>query len=168
MAEAVIHFLRSTLGSPGWTTFFMSMLPVTELRLSIPWAITLGGIPWGQAFLISIAGNFLITIPLIFFLEPVSNSMRRFKSGDRFFNWLFARTRRKGALIEKIEFVGLMLFVGIPLPMTGAWTGAIAAFVFGLEFKKSLIAIFAGLLISATIVTALTLSGTALFIHFSS
>ncbi|NOZ08403.1 MAG: small multi-drug export protein [FCB group bacterium] len=146
----------------------MSMLPVTELRLSIPWAVTIGGMPWPSAFAISIAGNFLITIPIVYLLGPASDFLRRWKYGDIFLNWLFARTRRKGTLIEKIEFVGLMLFVGIPLPMTGAWTGAIAAFVFGLGNKRALLAIMAGLLISATIVTVLTISGTALFLHFSS
>lgn len=167
MVESIVHLLKSSVESPGWTTFFMSMLPVTELRLSVPWAITIGGLPWTSAYLISITGNFLIIIPVIFYLEPCSNFLRRRKSGDIFFKWLFARTRRKGALIEKIEFVGLMLFVGIPLPMTGAWTGAIAAFVFGLGNKRALLAIFAGLLISATIVTLLTLSGTAIFGHFT-
>ena len=66
-------------------------------------------------------------------------------------------------MIETWEFLGLVIFVGIPLPVTGAWTGAAAAFLFGLSYKKSFTAIFAGLLMSATIVTIITTTGIKLF-----
>ena len=72
---------------------------------------------------------------------------------DRFFDWLFARTRRKGRLIEQYQAVGLALFVAVPLPITGAWTGAIAAFVFGLKIIPSFIAIVSGVVMAGVIVT---------------
>ncbi len=135
------------------------MLPITELRAAIPWAILIQNIPWYHAVLFAVFGNFLITIPILFLIEPVSNLLRRWNVWDRFFNWLFARTRKKGRIIEKIEFWGLVVFVGIPLPVTGAWTGCVAAYIFGLSKKVSFIAIFIGLCISACIVTILTMTG---------
>ena len=135
------------------------MLPITELRAAIPWAILIQKIPWHEAAFYSILGNFLITIPILYFLEPISNKLRHFYFMDKFLNWLFIRTRKKGKLIEKLEFYGLIIFVGIPLPVTGAWTGCLAAHIFGIQTKKAFLAIFTGLCLSASIVTTLTLLG---------
>jgi len=84
-----------------------------------------------------------------------------------FFDWLFDRTRRKlTGRVEKYGYWALTLFVAVPLPVTGAWTGALAAFVFGLPKKKALLAIFVGVCISATIVTLVTVGSSALFTSF--
>jgi len=159
LVEKLIILLKQALSSNELVVFFMSMLPITELRVAIPWALTFGGMNWISAGFIAILGNFIITIPILLFIEPISNYLRKWEIGDRFFQWLFNRTRRKGQLIERIEFWGLVLFVGIPLPITGAWTGALAAFLFGLPVKRSLFAIFFGLIMSAAIVITATLSG---------
>ncbi len=138
----------------------IAALPVAELRLSIPIAI----IEWGfdplKAFYLSVIGNMLPVIPLLLFLEPVSNFLRRWRIWDIFFTWLFTRTHRKhSANFEKYGSIGLAVFVGIPLPATGAWTGCAAAFVFGFKFRNSLLAIFAGVLMAGIIVTLLTITG---------
>lgn len=85
---------------------------------------------------------------------------------DRFFEWLFARTRRKGEVrMRKYGiFVGLMLFVAVPLPVTGAWTGCAAAFLFGVKFRYSLLAVMLGVLIAGLIVSILTY-GTATVVN---
>lgn len=73
-------------------------------------------------------------------------------------DWLFARTRKKAsATIQKYEYIGLFIFVAMPLPFTGAWTGALIAYLFDLKFSKSVITIFIGLLTAAFIMIALTL-----------
>jgi len=162
LADALIQFFQHHLQDPRLVTFLLAMTPVGELRVALPWAMTLGNLSWVQSFFWSIAGNFLIAIPLRLFLEPVSNFLMRSSTGERFFHWLFIRTRRKGKLIETFEFLGLMIFVGIPLPVTGAWTGCVAAFLFGLSYRKSFLAILAGLFMSATIVSIITASGMAL------
>ena len=72
---------------------------------------------------------------------------------------IFRRTRKKGKIIEKYEEIGLMLFVAIPLPVTGAWTGSLAAYLFGLQFWKSILFIFLGVIIAGIVVTSLTLLG---------
>ena len=86
--------------------------------------------------------------------------LRRWKTWDRFFSWLFERTRRKHTHnFERWEATALALFVGVPLPLTGAWTGAAAAFVFGLRFRTALLAIAAGVVMAAAIVGALVAVG---------
>jgi len=135
---------------------FIAMLPVSELRGAIPWAIHPqgGGMGLGEAYVLAVIGNFIPVAPLLLGLGPVSNMLRRWAIFDRFFEWLFARTRRRGRLIEKYEALGLIPFVAIPLPITGAWTGAAAAFVFGVRFWYALPAILAGVLIAGLVVVA--------------
>lgn len=136
-------------------TFLLSMLPIFELRGSIPYAIA-RGMPWPEAFAISVVGNFLAVVPIVYLIGPVSAWLRRWPLFDRFFDWLFARTRRKGGMIERWEMLGLILFVAIPLPVTGAWTGSVAAFIFGVRKPMALLALLAGILIAGTVVTLAT------------
>lgn len=126
-------------------TFLLATLPIVELRGALPLALLWSKpLPLWYAFPIAVLGN-MVPIPIIiWFLEPLTNFARRWKVGERFVDWLFARTRRKGKDIEKYEFWGLVIFVAIPLPMTGAWTGAMAGHVFGLDKKKNLVACFLG------------------------
>ena len=83
----------------------------------------------------------------------------KYKYFNFFFNLIFNRTRRKSKNIEKYKFYGLILFVGIPLPVTGAWTGCIAAYLFGIENIKTFIGLFLGICMSASIVSILTIFG---------
>ncbi len=134
----------------------IAMLPVSELRGAIPWAVHPmgGGMGLGTAYVLAVIGNFIPVIPLLLGLGPVSNVLRRWTVFDKFFTWLFARTRRRGKWVEKYEAFGLIPFVAIPLPVTGAWTGAAAAFVFGVRFWYALPAILAGILIAGGVVVA--------------
>lgn len=155
--EAVLYNLFSSI--PPWlAVIIMAALPVAELRLSIPIAILKFGMDPISAFSLSIIGNMLPVIPLLLYLEPVSNYLRRWKTWDRFFTWLFTRTHHRHSTdFEKYGSIGLAVFVGIPLPATGAWTGCAAAFVFGFKFKNALFAIFAGVLMAGIIMTVLTI-----------
>jgi len=102
---------------------------------------------------------------LLLFLEPVSDFLRRWKIWDKFFTWLFNRTYNKhNEKFEKYGSLGLAIFVGVPLPVTGAWTGCAAAFVFGFKFKNAFLAILAGVIMAGIIVTALTVTGAKIFI----
>jgi uncharacterized membrane protein len=146
--------------APEIAVFITSMLPIVELRGALPLAINLFHIAWPKAFLLSFVGN-LIPVPFILWLlGPAVNILSKIKPFQKFFQWLFARTRRRGsAVIAKYEEIGLLAFVAIPLPMTGAWTGALIAFLFGLEFKKSILVIALGVFIAGVIVTSLCLLG---------
>jgi uncharacterized membrane protein len=134
--------------------FGMAMLPILELRGAIPYGLlTDPPLSIAKTYVWAVLGNFLPVIPILLFLQPVSEFLRRLSFFDKFFTWLFARTRRRGRLIEKYEAVGLTLFVAIPLPVTGAWTGALAAFIFGVRLKFAVIAISVGILIAGVVVS---------------
>jgi uncharacterized membrane protein len=141
---------------PAWlTTLIAAALPVSEVRGAIPLAIGVYGFSPLDAYLLSVFGNLLPIIPLLLFLGPVSDYLRRFAVGDKFFTWLFARTRKK--YIQDHESFGLTalaIFVAIPLPMTGAWTGCAVAFLLGMRILPAFAAIAAGVLIAGVIVTA--------------
>jgi len=131
----------------------MAMIPFGELRVSIPFAIGFYEMEVAQAFLLSVIGNMLPVAPLLLFLDPVSNWLRRYRIFDSFFTWLFARTRRYNNRIEKYGALGLIPFVAIPLPVTGAWTACAVAFVFGIRCRYAFPAILAGVIIAGIIVT---------------
>ncbi len=138
---------------PKVITFLIAMLPISELRGAIPYALWVGNIGWKEAYIIAVLGNFLPVIPLLLFMEKASEWLRRYPLGDRFFTWFFNRTRRKGKLIERFEAIGLTMFVAIPLPVTGAWTGCAAAIIFGVPRKWAVPAILLGIMIAGCIVT---------------
>jgi len=151
MKEKLIALLS---GSPHEiTTIVLAMAPISELRGAIPYAITIGNMPWQEAYVIAVISNFIPVIFILHWIGPVSEYLRRFSNFDRFFNWLFARTRRRGKMIERFEIIGLILFVAIPLPITGAWTGSLAAFLFGVRKRVAYPAIFVGIMIAGVVVT---------------
>lgn len=158
-AERTVSWLKGYGLSPVMIVFLISMLPIIELRGAIPVAILFFRLPWPEAVAISVIGN-MVPIPFILlFMDWFFSLLRRVPIGMRFTEWLFKRTRRKGKVIERYEALGLIVFVGIPLPGTGGWTGAFAANIFGIKFLKSLIYIFIGVLLAALAVTLLSLTG---------
>jgi uncharacterized membrane protein len=139
----------------------IGILPVAELRGAIPVAISVYHFPWYTAYLLGVIGN-LIPIPFILlFLNSIIPVLRRIPFMDRLINWFFARTRRKGKMVERYEWLGLMLFVAIPLPFTGAWTGAILAVLMGLRFRYAFSSVAVGVLVAGVLVTCATVLGWA-------
>ena len=136
----------------------LGAMPISELRGAIPLALALDFPPL-KAYVLAVFGNLLPIIPLLFLLQPISNKLRRIKFFEKFFNWLFERTRRKAGLIEKFEALGLILFVAVPLPVTGAWTGCVAATLFKIRFRYALAAVILGVLIAGLVVLGLSLIG---------
>lgn len=150
--------INSTL-SKEMITIILSMLPIAELRLSIPIGITVFNMPWYEAFGLGIIGN-IIPVPfLLLFFEGVSKLVQKIPIGKRFIEWLLKRTARHSASIMKYEFAGLAVFVAIPLPLTGAWTASLLAYILDLKFWPSFFSICIGVIGAAVIVTILTLLG---------
>ena len=141
-------------------TVLIAAMPVAELRGAIPIAIGIYGMDPLRAYALAVIGNMLPVVPLLLFLESVSDYLRRWVFWDVFFNWLFTRTyHRHNTGFERYGTIALLLFVAIPLPVTGAWTGCAAAFVFGIRFRHALAAILGGVMLAGVIVTAATLAG---------
>lgn len=162
---SVENFLVEMLASvPHWlAVMVIGAIPISELRGAIPVAMGIYGMTPVEAYFLSVIGNLIPVIPLLLFLEPVSGYLRRYRIFDIFFTWLFSRTRKNHTKnFEKYGLLALTLFVAIPLPVTGAWTGCAAAFVFGIRFKHSFPAIAAGVLIAGVIVTIVTMTGIGL------
>lgn len=155
--ESILNTIVSLPPEVG--IFLLSMLPISELRGAIPWGIIAGQVPVWKAYPIAVIGNMIPVLPLIWFLEPIQHFLRRYRYFDRFFRWVFERTKKRGAVVEKYETLGLMVFVAIPLPVTGAWTGTVAALIFGIKPHLALIAITLGVMIAGVIVSTLTLMG---------
>ena len=157
MIERVVDFLN---GLPQEAiTVIIAALPVSELRGSIPVAYLVMKMPLPKALLLSYIGNMLPVIPLLLLLEPVSERLRRFHIWRRFFDWLFERTKKRAEIVQRYEALGLMLLVAIPLPMTGAWTGCIAASLFKIKFRYAFPAVLLGVIIAGVAVTLLVIMG---------
>lgn len=156
MVEVLLHWLKNI--PQEYAIVILAALPLAELRGAIPVALSLG-MSLEKAFWLSVLGNAIPVIPILFFLEPVSNRLSKFKTFKRFFDWLFARTRKNSDTIQKWETLGLAIFVAIPLPMTGAWSGAIAASLLKMKFRYALIGNLLGIMGAGIIVTALCALG---------
>ncbi len=141
----------------------IASLPIFELRGALPVAINLFHFPWYYALLLAIIGNLLPVPFILLFLNAITRWLSKITLFNRMLSWLFERTRRRGRIIERYERIGLALFVAIPLPVTGAWTGSLAAVVFGLKFKYAFLSIFIGIFIAGIIVTCLSLLGLTIF-----
>lgn len=156
MLNLIINWLKEI--PKEYMVMIAGALPISELRGAIPLALSLG-MPMAKAFWLSILGNIIPVAPALFLLEPVSNKLRKFKIWSRFFDWLFERTKKKADTIQKYEALGLAIFVAVPLPMTGAWSGVVAASLFKIRFRYAFIAIALGVIGAGLIVSALCALG---------
>ena len=146
---------------PEWLQIFIqSMIPWWEGRYAIIFAVLQFEWQWWQAFPVAVAGNMLPVPFILLFFHAVEKWLRRFPVWARLMDWLFAKTRKRAdRKIRQYEHLGLLLFVAIPLPFTGAWTGSLIAYLFDLKFSRSLLTIFIGVLIAISITTLLALTG---------
>jgi uncharacterized membrane protein len=135
-------------------------LPIAELRGAIPLALAYD-FPWYYAFLFGVLGN-LIPIPIILLaLKPLIALLSRIGFLNKIMQWYFTWTKRRAKSIERYGWVGLMLFVAVPLPVTGAWTGSILAVLLGMKFKYAFSSIVLGVIIAGVIVTCAAVLGWA-------
>lgn len=143
---------------PELATVIIANLPFIELRGAIPFALYYGLTPI-SAYTLSVIGNLIPVIFILAWIKPISRFlMKHSLLFNKFFNWLFVRTRAKhNKRIKQWGALALVLIVAIPLPMTGGWTGALVAFLFGFSFKKALGLITLGVLIAGLAVTLASL-----------
>jgi len=137
--------------------------PIAELRAAIPVAIIQYDFPWHYALLLAVIGNLLPVPFILLFLDAITRFFSRVGFLKRSLEWLFERTRKRGRVIERYERIGLALFVAIPLPFTGAWTGALAAVLLGMKFKHAMLSIVIGVIVAGIVVTCATVLGWTIF-----
>ena len=156
MLNIIIHWLKDT--PKEYVVMLVGALPISELRGAIPLALYYG-MSLSKAFWLSVLGNVIFVAPALFLFEPVSRRLRRFKLWSHFFDWVFERTKKNADTVQKYEALGLAIFVAVPLPMTGAWSGVIAASLFKIRFRYAFIAIVAGVIGAGLIVLTLCALG---------
>ena len=137
----------------------VSMLPIFELRGGIPVGNLLFGLHPAAVYAVCVIFNLVPVLPVLFLLLPLKRALERIPLFKRFFTLMLRRVERNRALIERYEEFGLLLFVAIPLPVTGAWTGSLIAVVLGLKTMKSFLFIALGVLLAGIVVTVITLLG---------
>lgn len=152
----MITWLTSTTLGKVIATFFISMAPIIELRGGLPYGITLG-LDYPLALTAAVLGN-MVPVPfIIVYIRHVFTWLRkRSKWWDEKITRLEKKAHLKGRVVRKYSTIGLCILVAIPLPGTGAWTGALVAAVLDMRLKKAIPAIFLGVCIAAAIMTMVT------------
>ena len=135
--------------------FIISLLPILELRGGLIAARILG-VKFIKAFIICYIANILPVPFILLFINWIFNKMSKWKPTKRIVDWLRNKTLKKKEQIDKYGYFGLFLFVGIPLPGTGAWTGSLLAILLNLDKKKSFITIAIGVLAAGIIMSLLS------------
>ena len=164
MAETLANFFVDLFGNkiPGeLTIFIISLLPILELRGGLIAAVLLG-VPLWKAFIVCFIGNMLPVPFIILFIKKIFEFLRRFSFFDKFIGKLEAKTEKNKDKVLRYKQWGLLLFVAIPLPGTGAWTGALFAALLDIDLKKSFPIIALGVLIAGVIVAVLSYGTAAL------
>lgn len=143
--------------------FIIAMIPAAE-KAALPLALQAYHLPIWSAFIITFIGSILPVALVLLCAEPVTKYLMRWKIFNKFFNWLFDHTRKKFyKKHEKWGNIALIIFVSTPLPITGIWTGAVAAWLFGIKLKIALLYIGIGAIISGVITTLLTMGVIKIF-----
>lgn len=162
MTESLVEFFLSLFSSittnelgKSITIFILSLLPIIELRGGLI-AATLLGVSFFKAFIICFIGNILPVPFILWFIRKILDWMRNVKLFKKIVKWIDRKVENKKSQIEKYGFLGIVLFVGIPLPGTGAWTGSLIAAMLDMDKKKSFIAVLIGVLVAGIIMSIIS------------
>ena len=163
IVSAIRDFFLETVGRE-LCVFFCSMIPIIELRGAIPMGASFG-LPWWQSYLLSVIGNMLPVPFILLFIKAVLKWMTNSKIN--FFNklagWLNRKVEKNRDKIAKYSFWGVCLFVAVPLPVTGAWTGSLVAAMIDMKFWKALLSCLFGVMIAGVVMTLISYGAVAIF-----
>ena len=159
----LFEFMTGTTSGKCLFTMLVSMIPVIELRGGLPFGVALG-LPYYLAFPAAVIGNLIPAPFIIVYIRRIFELLRRYlPSLNGLIDKLEKKAHLKGKKVQKYQYVGLWLFVAIPLPGTGAWTGSLAAAFLGMRLKKAMPAVVLGVLTAGCIMLGLTHVGVNLF-----
>ncbi len=159
----LIDFLTNTIQGKCLFTMLVSMVPIVELRGGLPFGVALG-LPYHLAFPAAVIGNLIPAPFIIVYIRRIFELMRRYIPRlNGLVDGLEKKAHLKGRKVLKYQYIGLWLFVAIPLPGTGAWTGCLAAAFLGMRLKKAMPAVVLGVLTAGCVMLALTHVGVNLF-----
>ena len=151
-------------GHPIIALILLTLVPGLELRASIPYGIIKGDFHWTIVFLICVTANIVLGPIVYLLLDKFVYLLEKIPLFHRIYNKFVERTQKKVQKpVEKYGELGIAIFIGVPLPGSGSYTGAFGAYLLGLGYRKFIIANIIGVLIAATIVTAIVLTGDGVF-----
>ncbi len=162
--ELTLQWLTETFAGKFLLTLLVSMVPVVELRFGIPFGIGTLGLPEWAAFLAAVTGN-LIPVPfIIVYIRRIFQWPRRhIPRLNSLVDKLERKAHLKGQKVTKYKYLGLAIFVAVPLPGTGAWTGSLAAAFLDMPLRRAIPSVVAGVLVAGLIITLLTSGVVSLF-----
>ena len=158
-ASHAAEALRSNGIPPLLVTGLIAMVPIFELRGAIPVGVALFKLDIFAVFAVAVLFNIVPVLPILLFLKPIRRFLERKGFLGGFFDYVEKRAEKNRSLVERYEEFGLALFVAVPLPATGAWTGALIAVIFGLKPLKSFLFVSLGVLGAGVVVTLFTVLG---------
>ena len=159
----VFQFLTNDTTGKCLFTMLVSMIPIIELRGGLPFGVALG-LPYYLAFPAAVIGNLIPAPFIIVYIRRIFELMRRYLPKlNGIVDKLERKAHLKGKKMQKYQYLGLWLFVAIPMPGTGAWTGSLAAAFLGMRLKKAMPAVVLGVLTAGCIMLGLTHVGVNLF-----
>lgn len=136
--------------------FFISMLPIIELRGALPWGVVTYQLPFWTTYFIAVLGNMLPVPVILLLVKPVLIFMQKIKIFNKLATFFLEKGQKSGKKFGDAKYWALFIFVAIPLPGTGAWTGSLAAALLDLDKGKSLLAVFLGVLCAGIIMGVLS------------
>ncbi|MBU0504402.1 MAG: small multi-drug export protein [bacterium] len=148
---------------PALYIIILAMLPLFEARYAVIVAYILhkkfGTLPWYNALFLSMIGNIIVVIPILYLLPWIEKVMGKWYWSQKLLNFFLNRARKRKDLIDKHGFWGLTIFVAVPLPVTGAWTGTLMAYLFNISKKKAILALVVGVFIATSFMTLASYGG---------
>lgn len=152
MVEQFVDFIMNTFGNL-FGVFILAMSPILELRGAIPVGVALGKYSWWQVYIAAVVGNSIIIPFAVFFLRKIFKLMRKIGIFEKLIDKIESKAQMNAESIKNGVKVGLYLFVAIPLPGTGAWTGSLIASFLNMKLKDCLWPIFLGVMTAGAITT---------------
>ena len=158
MHEMMIRFLESHGIHGAWLVLLGGALPGIEARYAVPLGLVVG-LPLWQAALLAIPASVMVVVPVLLWFEPLAQRCEQTRVIGTFIRWLLRKARKHQKVVDRYGMLGLTIFVGIPVPGFGVWTGALIAVVVGMSFWRSTTCMLLGVILSCVITTALYRAG---------